>query len=834
MRSIFKLLSTLSVVVAPLGTAAGSDTLDLRQALIVASADQPIINSARRMLTEEVAKRTEIGLKDSETISNGKSPMILLCRSDEVPPPLRNFVEAMDVPEQADGFAIAVESSGKRPIVVLAGHDDCGVLFAVGRLLLQLRMSEGQLELPADYQIATAPRYPHRGHQIGYRNLSHCYDAWTAETYEQYMRELAVFGANAFETTRFSLDGRDGPHAKLTGGEMAKEWSRICDEYGYDFWLFSEAIGGQGHTEAQEREEINSRLETLRAIPHLDHIYLTGGDGGTSHRRPDLMFKWTGKFAEEARKIHPGLGVWVSNQGFGPELNNWFFGYLQQEQPEWVTGVAYGPWSRVLLDEQRARVPKQYPIRRYPDIGHCLRSQYPVPGWDRPMAQTLGREPFAPRPRDHARIHNLFDEYADGFVTYSDGIGDDVNKFVWTALGWDPDQELDSILLDYSRFFFGWDIAERVREGLFMLEDNFSGPLAENEGVERTFAHWRSLEEEADEDLLTNWRFQSCLLRAYYDHYTRSRLLNANATEDRALATLRMASQIGVEESIAQAKAILSESDQDQTTDVLKARIIELGAELFESIGAQLDVSTYQARNDERGAVLDFLDTPLNDRLWLEDELDAILSGRFTATMPENVESGDVRLARLARVTDWEDAGPGGFYDDLGCAWKQPHLVKPKPLSDDPAGVTTPREAHYRGNPEHQRLSWIDVEEALNNTPLTMRYTELDPDAAYRIRVTYLGRYRATIRLVADDKYEIHGPYGHTLQGIRYTTGYSDAAAVVTPKEGDPPPVVTPLEFVIPREATEDGTLELTWQRITGRGTQVAEIWLIKQSPQTP
>ena len=834
MPMLLSISLTLLLALVSVENSAVAEMIDLRRAVVVAPDDRPIVNTAKRMLSEEIEKRTGITLTVSRALGSEAGPVVLLCRSDEVPAQLREFAEAMNVPEQAEGFAIASQSDGKQPVVVLAGNDDRGVLFAVGRLLLNTRMGDGQLELPSEYRVATAPRYPHRGHQIAFRNLAHCYDAWTPDTYEQYMRELAVFGANAFETTRFSIDGRDGPHAKLTGGGMAKEWSRICDDYGFDFWLFTSAIGGQGHSDEQERAAIESQLENLRAIPHLDHIYLTGGDGGTSHARPDLMFEWTGKFAEEARKIHPDLGVWVSNQGFGPELNNWFFDYLQREQPEWVTGVAYGPWSRVLLDEQRARIPEQYPIRRYPDIGHCVRGQYSVPGWDRAFAQTLGREPFCPRPRDHARIHNLFDQYCDGFVTYSDGVGDDLNKFVWTALGWDPDQDLDGLVLDYARFHFGWDIGERVRDGLFMFEDAFAGPLAENEGVERNFAHWRALEQEADEELLANWRFQECLLRAYYDHYTRLRLLKANADEECAMATLRKAPQIGVEQAVTQAKTILSESDQDQTTDVLKARIIELGAELFESIGAQLDVETYQARSDERGAVLDFLDTPLNNRLWLEDELDAILAGRFTATMPENAGSGDVRLARLARVTDWEDPGPGGFYDDLGCAWKQPHLVKPKPQSDDPAGVTTPREAHYRGNPERHRLSWIDYSEALYATPLTMRYTELDPDAAYRIRVTYLGRYSATIRLVADDEFEIHGPYGHTVEGVRYTSGYSDQAAVVTQGKDDPRAEVTPLEFVIPREATQDGKLELTWQRVTGRGTQVAEIWLIKQPPQTP
>jgi len=37
-----------------------------------------------------------------------------------------------------------------------------------------------------------------------------------------------------------------------------------------------------------------------------------------------------------------------------------------------------------------------------------------------------------------------------------------------------------------------------------------------------------------------------------------------------------------------------------------------------------------------------------------------------------------------------------------------------------------------------------------------------------------------------------------------------------------------PLEFVIPREATLDGKLTLQWERQTGRGIQIAEVWLIK------
>ncbi|MEZ6032198.1 MAG: hypothetical protein R3C17_03835 [Planctomycetaceae bacterium] len=818
--------------VACVESSAVADWIDLREAVIAAPQAGTIIDTAQRVLTEEIARRTGISLIAAQTPANGQNPCIQLCVADQAPAHLSSFVQGMNVPEPPESFSIAVNNAGSKPLIVLAGRDPRGVLYAVGRLLLQLKMKTGSLELPADYQISTAPRYPHRGHQIGYRSLAHCYDAWTPGMYEQYMRELAVFGANAFETTGF--DG--GPLAKVTGPEMAAEWAKICEAYGFDFWLFSTAIGGEGKSAEEEKAAIASRLEEIRKYPQLDHIYLTGGDGGTSHARPDLMFEVTRRFAIEARKINPKLGVWVSNQGFGPEQNNWFFDYLQREQPDWVTGVVYGAWSRILLDEQRARVPRKYPIRRYSDIGHCVRAQYPVPGWDRALARTLGREPFAPRPRGHANIHNLFDQHADGFVTYSDGVGDDVNKFVWTALGWNPDQDLDEIMLDYSRFFFGWDIAESVREGLYLMEDAFAGPLAENTVVEKNFKLWKSLEDKADDTLLANWRFQECLLRAYYDQYSRLRLIRAISIEERAIAALERASQVGVEQAIASARTILAESDQDPTTDALRTRLLELGKELFASIGAQLDVETYKARNPERGAVLDFLDIPLNNRLWIEDELDAILTGRFTATMPEDVvhenqNNDDVQLARLSRVVNWENPGPGGFYDDLGCVWKQPHLVKPRSLSEDPAGITTPREGHTRVDPSAgpDRLSWLDQAEALNATPLMMRYEGLDPSASYRIRVTYFGRYNATIRLVADDEYEIHGTYGHTVRNVRFASGYSDRPAEITSQEANSDRIVTPLEFVIPREATQDGILNLRWQRLTGRGSQVAEVWLIKQ-----
>ena len=45
-----------------------------------------------------------------------------------------------------------------------------------------------------------------------------------------------------------------------------------------------------------------------------------------------------------------------------------------------------------------------------------------------------------------------------------------------------------------------------------------------------------------------------------------------------------------------------------------------------------------------------------------------------------------------------------------------------------------------------------------------------------------------------------------------------------------------PLEFDIPRDLTEDGVLELQWQKIpgvggNGRGCVISEVWLMRKNP---
>jgi len=66
----------------------------------------------------------------------------------------------------------------------IVGSDPRGALYGVGQLLRQVRWSKGALDLDAPLDISTAPAFPIRGHQLGYRAAANSWDAWTVAQFE--------------------------------------------------------------------------------------------------------------------------------------------------------------------------------------------------------------------------------------------------------------------------------------------------------------------------------------------------------------------------------------------------------------------------------------------------------------------------------------------------------------------------------------------------------------------------------------------------------------------------------------------------------------------------
>jgi hypothetical protein len=765
------------------------------------------ISTHVEMFREEVERRTAISIPVVKNLKRRTEQLIVVCLTqdmEQLPAAYREQLE--DMPDAGpEGFRLAVVPA--QQAVLVAGSDERGVLYGLGRLLRKLEMRPGNILVPEGLSISTTPRYPIRGHQLGYRPKTNSYDAWSVEQYDQYIRELTIFGTNSIEIMPPRTDDDfSSVHMQIPAIEMIVEQSRICNKYGLDVWMWYPNMGSDYSHPDSIASELQERHAVFGSVERLDDLFVPGGDPGDVE--PDVLFDWLEMVAEVLHEYHPTAKIWVSPQVFRP-TKAWFdvfYDRVNKGYP-WFGGIVFGPWVKTPIEQIRKIVRPDIPIRRYPDITHSLSSQYPVPKWDLAQAMTLGRECINPRPNDEKAIHNALDEYAEGSLSYSEGTNDDVNKFVWSDQDWDPETPVIETLRDYARVFIGPDYAEDVAQGLLALERNMQGPLLENDGVDLALWQWQKMEERASEEILDNFRFQMGLIRAYFDAYIRGRFIREHALEQEARAVLAAARQLGTREAIGRAGQILDMAASNPAYQQYKDRCLELADALYESVGAQLTVKKHNAMSG-RGNFIDNLDVPLNDAVWL----------KFMMREVQQLSSEEEKLEAIEKMLHRTDPGPGGFYDNFGSLNSWDRVEVRYDEGADPGDLKTPRVSFgvgligrewvheitatgFEGRPTP--LAWMNQVTTLYDTPLEITYDNLNPAESYTLRVSYTGRFRSRMKLMAD------GILVHDF----IKTGMQPT-----------------YEFPIPAEALEDGTVTFSWTCGEGeRGSQVAEIWIIRE-----
>jgi len=736
-----------------------ADNLDLSGAVVVS----PPGTMAATVLVEEIAKRTGIKLQVSGQRPAEGAAIVIAIHAGETGP---------------EGYRLRAASS----TVSITASDVRGALYGVGALLRRLDWGSGKLQVATPIEVTTSPAYPIRGHQLGYRSTANSWDAWTPAQFEQYIRELAFFGVNSIENIPFQ-DERQNPLMKVPRREMSRAMSEICKRYGIDYWVWTPADFDLN--DAMKRAGLLEKFDQLFADSvELTGVFFPGGDPGSNP--PELVLPLLKEVGERLRVRHPKARVWLSLQQFSAQQIEAVYQYIDREQPEWLAGLVAGPSSPPIA-ETRQRLSKRFKLRLYPDLTHNKICQYQVPYWDQAYALTLGREAVNPRPAEFALIHNRYAAYSDGFISYSDGVHDDVNKTIWSALAWDPSQNVRDILIDYARLYFSPAVAEEAADAILALEKNWRGPLIENGAVESTRATWQALEKRSPQ-LDGNWRWQMCLLRANYDAYVRRRLINETSLEAEANHVLMRAGS--ADRTMDEALKVLNRAVDQPVGQELRARIFELCEKLFQSIGLQTSVEKYYASGAERGAVLDFAGYPLNNRWWLEDEFKQV----------RGLSSEEEKIKRLKEIATWENPGPGSYYDDIGNDWKSPHVIGDAEASAE-SRAPEPMFWWWDNGKSRARLSWQTT-----MWPARMEYEGLDPDGTYLVRSSGYGRVRLRIngRLIEP-----------SLDGKEMGEF---------------------KEFPVPADLVRDRRLVLVWERPTDeehlnwrRRSRLAEVWVLKK-----
>lgn len=547
-------------------------------------------NYAAELFSDEIYKRTKVKPTLNDTEENS----------------FISFVTDENI-ENKDSFTIT-ENNG---CLTITAKTIRGLIFGYSLFLRKSKFINNEIKLVDDICGTHTPQKKIRGHQVGYRTTPNTYDAWDYEQYFRYYLDMMAFGTNTCEhnTTKFGKKEMN-PLMKYTQEEFVIEASRLADKIDLDVSLW------HANDDSETEEEALAIREKLYSkIPRIDAVFPPGGDPGNMYS--DAFIERCKKISHILKKSHPNAQMHPSAQA-PHAYRDWGDTLIKElnKEPDEIDAIIMGPNHAFPMHELRKKTPAKYPLRFYPDITHNLRCEYPVnfleDDWHFAFCNTLSRESVNPRPTELRTLHRLYAPYTIGSVSYSEGVHDDVNKMIWSALEWDKDADLREILLDYCRMFLYETDEEKMADVILLLEKNWQGDPVENPCIDIAYNTLREISNE-NNSIFENWRFLLLYFRAYCDKLVKVRRCYENKL-------------------IKQAKKELEKNNVEKAIEILdplydfnyifqRNELEAVAHKLFKVIGIQLDVEHYYADSWERGATLETIDNNVSDKAFFLEKL---------------------------------------------------------------------------------------------------------------------------------------------------------------------------------------------------------------------
>ncbi len=517
--------------------------------------------------------------------------------------------------------AFKEDSSIDNKDVFIIEKTDCGILikaktirgliFGYSLLLRKAKFTETEIKIITDICGTHAPQKKIRGHQAGYRTTPNTYDAWDYSQYFTCQLDFMAFGANTIEHNGSKGKGEfRNCLMKYEQEDFLKEASILADKVDIDVSLWH----ANDETDSMEKA-CADRDKLFSNFKRINYFFPPGSDPGKLPA--DEFIARCKAFSKILKKYHPTAQMHPSAQvpHNDTQWKETFFSLLENE-PDEIDCVIMGPNHAYPIHQMREKTPKKYPIRFYPDITHNLRCEYPVnfreDDWHFAYANTLSRESVNPRPTELRTLHRLHSPYTIGSVSYSEGVHDDVNKAVWSALEWNKDADLREILEDYGRFFIHSADENEIADIIFLLEKSWQGDPIENPCVEAAYIKLCTLKSSIPE-LSENWRFMLLYFRGCCDMLVKKRRVFEEKLYKSAVYELKSY-------NISSALNILN-TPYTEDYNTLRQELNSVADKLFNLIGIQLDVEHYHTDNWERGATLDTIDNPVTDCSFLKEKL---------------------------------------------------------------------------------------------------------------------------------------------------------------------------------------------------------------------
>jgi hypothetical protein len=766
-----------------------------------------------------------------------------------------------------EGFVVQRVGRWHLPTVIIAGSGR-GCLYGAGAFLRAVDVDRpGRVGIPY-LKHSSAPAFRVRASDLKFWQEQRAVDCemgmWSVKKWDEQIADLALWGINMirrrllfspFDTwldeQEWMID--DGPGR--IGWEMEKQINRIIHAYGLQVGI---SYPPNTIAAAATREEwhpgsawprlacpslpgahdrmLYERLVIFKELEYIDHLFIPPYDVGGCHC--DKCQPWSITYLELVRdtaaylhRYHPTAQVWISNQGFGPAENEWLWKTLADEQPEWLRVVQYGPTAYgSLTDADQHAVGRKPGSRRYPamgtltrnlqetarrvpadcrlvlgpDVTHTFQPKYGLEHIDPALLWLHTYEsPFA-RPMGYHGVFRATASATSGVALYSEGLYDDLNKALWAGWAWSPDLSPWDATLNYARWWFGEGAAQFATEAILLSEANWENPLLSNEQVEQVVLQLDQAEMRIPRHLQeNNWRWTMWRLRGLLDLLAQQKLRLADETHGdvQTLLSEALSNQRDLLDGVRTACDLLDLKRRESRLEGLKREIHDLDNLLHHRIGLRLPA-------------VGNLDAELTNLSWERVQLQRSLN---------SINNGKVDLSQLRElvrsITNYENPGPGGFYDDCGHIGRDPRFVSghrvPGANGLDP------------GNRPSANTLAVDFGETKD---IVFGYQDLNTEADYEVRLTLVYPESDPGQAgLSSAPYAANSSSKQSAVQRLYASGFMVHDFLRLPQR-----IARQFTFDIPRQAYSDGRLELRFVRAeSAQMAAVSEIWLIQRLDNT-
>ncbi|MFC1451947.1 hypothetical protein ACFLSJ_01220 [Verrucomicrobiota bacterium] len=396
-----------------------------------------------------------------------------------------------------EGFLIEGDTGDAVRIV---GNDECGLLYGAGKFLRDCRFGDGELAV-GPWRGTSAPAMDVRGMYFASHFHNFYHDA-PVEKIQRYVEDLALSGCNALSVwfDMHHFNGIDDPAARAMI-ERLRATLRAAQAVGISPGLTT--LSNEGYANSPEE---------LRADWTAGHDGYTRPPGGHYHReicphKPgglEFILKTRREMLEAFNDLNIGyVWIWPYDQGgctcseckpWGANgflktaepvaslvrelcpgaktvLSTWYFDHFTSGEWDGLTkAFADGKpdWVDYLLADDYSGFP-EYPVK------HGAPGGAPLVGF--PEISMEGMWPWGgfgsnPRPRHWQEYWNTASKVLSGSFPYSEGIFEDLNKFIILQWEWAPERTVEDLIREYAAGCFSPDVAESVLQAVMMMEEN--------------------------------------------------------------------------------------------------------------------------------------------------------------------------------------------------------------------------------------------------------------------------------------------------------------------------------------------------------------------------